>query len=155
MAARKKTTMQPPSAADFTIVLEDLRSQFKVFGEALEVVREEGRQSSAGLRQEMRESIGAFRQEVGQAISAFREEVGQAIGAFREEVRGDFKEVDRRLGALEGEMGLVKEVVIEHGRGLKELRAAVERLTEKVDRKVDRAEVVAIVEEVIARPRSH
>lgn len=143
MAARKRKTPHSPSAADFTIVLEDLRSQFKVFGEALETVREEMGQSVTGLREE--------------------------IGTLRDEVRSGFKEVDGRLGTLERDMLLVKTVVVEHshdlkelrdtslehGRDLKELRTAVDRLTEKVDHKVDRAEVGAIVEGVLARPRSH
>ena len=46
-AGKKKTgTMgEPPAptAAEFTVVLEDIRSQFKVFGEALDVLRDEVR----------------------------------------------------------------------------------------------------------------
>jgi hypothetical protein len=42
MATGKKTTTNAaPAGAEFTVVLEDLRSQFRVFGEALQGLREE------------------------------------------------------------------------------------------------------------------
>jgi hypothetical protein len=86
MAARKGKTAHSPSAAEFTIILKDLRSQFKVFGEALE----------------------AFRQEWNGAIAALREEMVQSIASLREEVRSGSREVDVRFGTLERDVGLVK-----------------------------------------------
>jgi hypothetical protein len=95
---------RPSAARQFSVVLEDIRSPFTVFGEALQ--------------------------------------------GFREQV-------DRSFDRVEHETVLLKNASLEHGRRLKEVRSAVDRLTEKVDRKVDRAKVEAIVEEVVARPRSH
>jgi hypothetical protein len=114
LAPRKKTsggTSPRTSAREFAVVLEDVRSQFKVFGEAF-----------LGLRDQM---------------------------------TAGFEQVDRRFEQVDGEIGLLKAAVIEQSRELREIRVAVSRLEDKVDKKVDRVEVEAIVEEVLARPRPH
>jgi chromosome segregation ATPase len=136
----------PTITRQFSVLVEDLRSQFKVFGEALQGSREE---------------VAAGFQQVDRRLHVLERDVSV--------VKGD-------VSILKGDMALVKTAVLEHSRDLKELRAtslehtrelkevksdlaevrmAVDRLTVKVDQKVDRAEVAAIVEEVVARPRSH
>jgi archaellum component FlaC len=80
---------------------------------------------------------------------------------------GRFEQIDRRFDRMEGrfegletDVGLLKLAVTENGRELKQVRASVERLEERVDaidakleRKVDRDEVEAIVERVVTRLR--
>jgi hypothetical protein len=123
VASRKKrpTVRSPTLARGFSVVVEELRLQFKVFGEALGALRDE-------------------------------------VAAGFEQVDRRFEQVDHRLGKVEGEVGflrkelvLVKTVVVEHSGELKEIRGAVARLEQKVDKKVDREQVVAMIERVVAR----
>jgi hypothetical protein len=62
-------------------------------------------------------------------------------------VTSGFERVDR-------ELGLVKAVVIDHSRDLREIRDSATRLEAAMEKKVDRDEVEAIVERVVARPRA-
>src|ERR1700679_96990 len=117
MAARKKEH----ALAGFTVVLEDIRSQFRVFGEALQ-----------GIRETMDARFGA-------------------VDCRFDAVARRFDAVDRRFDAVEaradrtdGELALVKVAVLENSRELKELRGAVSRL-------VDRNEVEVIVARALAR----
>ena len=117
MAARKKEH----ALAGFTVVLEDIRSQFRVFGEALQ-----------GIRETMDARFGA-------------------VDCRFDAVDRRFDAVDRRFDAVEaradrtdGELALVKVAVLENSRELKELRGAVSRL-------VDRNEVEVIVARALAR----
>src|SRR5690606_10480239 len=66
---------------------------------------------------------------------------------------GSFVEVAAQLAEIHRELGLVKSVAIDHGRQLREIRKTVESIETKVDAKVDRSEVVAIVEAAISRRR--
>ena len=125
MAARKKKSIPP--AEGVSVVLEDMRSQFKVFGEALQGFREEFSSGLQGLREE---------------VSAGFEQVARRF----EQVDHRFEGIDRELGHLKREVVLVKATVIDTSREVREIRGALEK-------KVDRDEVEAIVERVIARPR--
>jgi hypothetical protein len=143
MATRKKAGdggAEPPDAGSrdqFTVVVEDLRSQFKVFGE--------------GLR-------------VNENMAAGFERVDRSF----ERVDRRFERVDRELGIVKAELGLVKAAIvshdrelglvkatiIEHGGELREIRGSLKRVEDGMVRKVDRDEVEAIVERVVARPRA-
>jgi hypothetical protein len=126
MATRKKKEEPNGSTTRaFTVAVEQLQGQFKVFGEQLGAVRED----VAVLRGE----VGALRGEVG----VLRGEVG----VLREQVTTGFAQVDQRFERVEHEIGLLKVAVIEQGRELK--------------KKVDRDEVEAIVERAIARSARH
>ena len=146
MAARRKRIAKAPAGeADraFTIVLEDLHSRFNVFGEALQAVREDVQ----GLRGE----VHGLRTE----IHGVRDE----LHGFRAEVATRFEGVDR-------ELGLVKVVLVEHTRDIREIRgelrdvrnelgdvqATVTRVEGALDRKVDRDEVASIVARGIETP---
>jgi hypothetical protein len=130
----------------FSVLVEDMRSQFQVFGESLQ-----------GLREHMDTRF---------------EQVDRRF----EQVDRRFEQVDRRFDDVESGIVLLKDVSLDHTRALKvvkrdlkelkaasieqthqlnEVRSAVDRLTVKVDQKVDRAEVERIVDEALARPRSH
>src|SRR5580704_7697763 len=117
MAARKKED----ALAGFTVVLEDIRSQFRVFGEALQGVRE---------------TMDARFDAVDRRFDA----VDRRFDA----VDRRFDAVDARADRTDGELALVKTAVLENNRELKELRGAMTRL-------VDRDEVEAIVARALAR----
>ena len=104
VAAKKRTggASTIPDAHGFTVVLEDLRGQFQVFGEALQ--------------------------------------------GLRDRVEARFASVDR-------ELGLVTSVLLEHGRQLTEIRQSVETIETNLDAKVDRTEVVTIVEGGLSKLR--
>ena len=117
MAARKKED----ALAGFTVVLEDIRSQFRVFGEALQGIRE---------------TMDARFDAVDRRFDA----VDRRFSA----VDGRFSAVDSRFDAVDARVDRVKVAVLENNRELKELRGAVSRL-------VDRDEVEAIVARALAR----
>jgi hypothetical protein len=141
-AARRKSTNGAP---EFTVVVEDLRSQFKVFGEALGGLRD---QVSAGFERVEHRLDGVEHRLDG---------VEHRLDGVEHRLDG----VEHRLGVVEGDvaglrhgMDLVKTVLVEHSRELKDIRGTLVRLEEKVDKKVDREEVEALVEQAVARARS-
>ena len=142
MAGRKKSSPVPPSdgAHAFAVVVEQLRGDFKVFGEAL-----------GGLRQQVTEEIGALRQQVTGEIGTLRQQVTEEIGTLRQQMTDGFERVDREfgevrreLGDMKVDLGLVKSAVTTHTRELREIRGAL-------GNKVERGEVEAIVEHAVAR----
>ena len=98
---KKKPIKAPRTLAAFVVVLEDLNSKFKVFGEGLQ-----------GVRDELRE----FRGEVDLRFEA---------------VDRRFDAVDARSDRTDGELALVKAAVLENNRELKELRGAVTRMVNR------------------------
>ena len=134
MAVRKKKGTRArasASARGVGVVLEDLRSQFKVFGEALQGTREQMTSEFAAVRAEMTSESAAARAET-------------ATG---------FAQVDREIGHLKTDLGFVKRAVTGHSRELREIRvelketkAAVVRIEGALARKVDRDELEAIVQ---------
>jgi archaellum component FlaC len=131
----------PPSdgAHAFAVVVEQLRGDFKVFGEAL-----------GGLRQQVTEEIGGLRGEIGglrQQMTDGFERVDRELGEVRRdlgEVKRDLCEVKRDLGEVKVDLGLVKSAVTTHTRELREIRGTL-------GNKVERGEVEAIVEHAVAR----
>jgi hypothetical protein len=117
------------AARHFSVIVEDLLSQFKVFGEALQ-----------GLRENM-----ALRFD---GIDRRFDGIDRRFGG-----------IDRRFDGIDQEILLLKDASLTHTRELKEvnhqlreIRTSVDRLAEKVDQKVDRTEVEAIVERALSRP---
>ena len=121
--------MPPPDGARaFAVVVEQLRGEFKVFGEAL-----------GGLRQEMNDRFERVEHELG--------EVKRDIGEVKRdlsEVKRDVGEVQRELGEVKVDLALVKSAATTHTRELREIRSAL-------GNKVERGEVEAIVEHAVAR----
>jgi archaellum component FlaC len=117
------------AARHFSVIVEDLLSQFKVFGEALQ-----------GLRENM----------------ALRfDEIDRRFDGIDDR----FERIDHRFDGIDQEILLLKDASLTHTRELKdvnhqlrEIRTSVDRLAEKVDQKVDRTEVEAIVERALSRP---
>jgi hypothetical protein len=109
MAGRKKgpSVPAPDGARAFTVVVEQLRGEFKAFGEAL-----------GGLRQQMTDGFERVEQELG--------------------------DVKRDVAEMKVDLGLVKSAATTHTRELREIRSAL-------GNKVERGEVEAIVEHVVAR----
>ena len=111
-----------PTSADFTVVLEDLRSNFLVFGEALQVMREE----------------------MGQRFEQVDRRFEQVDRRF-EHVDRRFDRVDRRFDRVEGELGtlttnmtLLKSAIIDLARENKGVRASVDDLAERIEKRPDR-----------------
>ncbi len=147
MAGRKKSPrVSPPPPPDgeraFAVVVEQLRGDFKVFGEAL-----------GGLRQQMNDGFAAVDRRFEQVDRRFEqvdrrfERVEHELGEVKRdlgEVKRDLGEVKRDLGDVKVDLGLVKSAATTHTRELREIRAAL-------GNKVERGEVEAIVEHVVAR----
>jgi archaellum component FlaC len=83
MVAPKKSRPKAPTAHEFTVILEDLRAQFAVFGEALESVRD-------SLREEMRrgfERVDRRFEQVDQRFEALERDMGLVKSAVTEQSR--------------------------------------------------------------------
>jgi hypothetical protein len=139
MSARKKvrkvegvTSRSAPLAREFLVVLEDVRSQFKVFGEALQVVNEK---------------VDRLDRHVTSGFERVDREIATGFERVDREMATGFERVDR-------ELGLVKAVVLEHSRELRQIRGGMTRLEAVMEKKVDRDEVEAIAQRVVDRPRS-
>ena len=124
------------AARHFSVIVEDLLSQFKVFGEALQ-----------GLHENM-----ALRFD---GIDDRFERIDHRFDGIDHRFDG----IDGRFDGIDQEILLLKDASLTHTRELKEvnhqlreIRTSVDRLAEKVDQKVDRTEVEAIVERALSRP---
>ncbi|MGO8996395.1 MAG: hypothetical protein ACLQVI_24030 [Polyangiaceae bacterium] len=127
-------------------MIEEMRSQFKVFGEAV-----------LGVRQD---------------LAGFREEVTSRFERVDREMALGFARVDREmaegLGRIDRDLELVKSAIVDHSRELRdlrgevgelrgevgELRGAVNKVEAVLEKKVERDEVEAIVRRVATPPRS-
>ncbi len=175
MAGRKKGPPIPRHDARegeraFAVVVEQLRGEFKVFGEAL-----------GGLRQQMTDGFERVDREIGEVKRDLVEVKRDLVEVKRDlvevkrdlvevksdlvevkrdlvevkrdlvevkrdlvEVNRDLVEVKRDLGEVKVDLGLVKAAVTTHTRELREIRGAL-------GNKVERGEVEAIVEHAVAR----
>ena len=122
------------SARAFSVLVEEMRSQFKVFGEALE---------------QQREQMARRFDQVDQRFDQVDRRFDQVDRRF-EQVDRRFEQVDQRFERVDRELGLVKAAVLENSREIRQLRGAVEALDAK---KADRDEVEGIVERVLVRRR--
>jgi hypothetical protein len=137
MAGRRKgpPTPRPDGERAFAAVVEELRGEFKVFGGALSGLRGE----MTELRQEVRivgEELGGLRQQMTDGFAG--------VDRRFERVEHELGEVKRDLAEVKVDLGLVKSAATPHSRELKEIRSAL-------GNKVERGEVEAIVEHVVAR----
>jgi len=123
MASKNRRTGTTNASRAMTVVLEDIRSQFSVFGEAL-----------VGLRETMDRRFA----ELGERMDARFAVVDRRF----EQVDQRFDQVGHRLGRLEGDVILLKAAVIENARDIREMRGTLTRIEAKLDEKVDRSELV-------------
>jgi hypothetical protein len=135
MAGRKKSPPMPPPSAEraFAVVVEQLRGDFKVFGEAL-----------GGLRQQFTEELGGLRHQFTEELGGLRQQFTEELGGLRQQMNDGFADVHRDLGEVKVDLALVKSAVTTHTRELREIRSAL-------GNKVERGEVEAIVEHAVAR----
>jgi septal ring factor EnvC (AmiA/AmiB activator) len=135
MAVRKKTVKGQGNgdgaaiARELVVVVEEQRAQFRVFGEALQGVRE---------------TLDRRFDEVDRQF--------EAVDTRFETMDRRFDRVERDLVVVKQELALVKTAVLETNREVKDLRRADEDL---YARKVDRDEVEGIVERVLERKGIH
>jgi septal ring factor EnvC (AmiA/AmiB activator) len=133
VAARKKipsnTPAPPADAAGFVVVLEDIRSQFKVFGDALRSSREE--------------SARHFEQ-IDHRFDQVDHRLDQHDIRFATLDR-EIREIRRDVGAVRGDLGAVRG-------DLDDVRSTVGRIEIALASKVNRDEVESIVQRVLGRP---
>jgi septal ring factor EnvC (AmiA/AmiB activator) len=118
MASRRNRPADSASdeARGFAVVVEKMYGEFKVFGEAL-----------AGLTAQVKAGF----EDVGRRFAEVDRRFGQIDKRFErvdqrfEQIDQRFEHVEQELAVVKHEVGLVKAVVLEHGRALKEIRAAV------------------------------
>ena len=119
----KRRAKDDPSDRGTAILVEDMRAQFRVFGEALE-----------GLRDQVVSGFDQVRQRFD-GVDARFDRIDRRLDGMDTRFDG----VDARLERVDREIGLLKSAVLENTR---EIRAEVRRLD---DRKVDREEIDAII----------
>jgi predicted nucleic acid-binding Zn-ribbon protein len=136
VAARRKKPVAPAAgdAGAFAVVVETLRGDFRVFGEALTGLR--------GEVADLRGEVHAGFERVDRELTSVRADMSE-VKHDLSEVKHELSEVKHDLSEVKHELGLVKSAVLEHGRELREIR----------DRKVDREEVEGIVQGVVSRVR--
>lgn len=109
MAAKKTTKKMPvrktlehpaPSESQFTVVLEDIRSQFQVFGESLQ----------------------GFREEVNARFDRIEGRLDGVEGRL-DRVEGRLDGVEGRLDRVEGRLGRVEDAVLTHTKELRQINA--------------------------------
>ena len=119
--SKKPSSRARPLHRDFVVVLEALRGDFRVFGDAL---------------QSFREDVDARFQQVDARF--------QQVDARFERIDARFDQVDAHFDRVDNDIGLLKSAVVENTRELGRIGTAL-------DRKVDRDEVEALVERVVRR----
>ena len=137
MADLEKGPPMPPPDGEraFAVVVEQLRGEFKVFGEAL-----------GGLRQQMTDGFAA----VDRRFERVERELGEmrvdldAVKADVAELKVDVAELKVDVAEVKVDLGLVKSAATTHSRELREIRQVL-------GNKVERGEVETIVEHVVAR----
>jgi chromosome segregation ATPase len=137
MAARKKTVKQQQGgngngvadARALAVVIEEQRAQFKVFGEALQGVRD----NLTDLRGEMDRRFDG----VDREIALVKGEIVVVKGDLSA-VKGELSVVKGELSVVKTDLSLVKSAVLETNRDVKDLRRSVGELDA---RKVDRDEL--------------
>ncbi len=120
MASRKKTATTPKNMratrkplgavaeSQFTVVLEDIRSQFQAFGEALQGLRESDERQSAEVRSELglvKDAIRTHTSELkfhGIGLHNMSSSVKDVRG-ITERIDAKLDNHERRLKALEGD----------------------------------------------------
>ena len=130
MATRRKPVKsnEPEGARAFGVLVEEMRGHFKVFGEHLQGVD----QRVKDLDQRV-EGLDNRVAGLDNRVAGLDQRVTEGFAL----IDARFSKVDDQLNDVRYELGQVKSAVLEHGRLLKT--------------KVDRGEVAAIVEGVLAR----
>lgn len=152
MASRKKAeapskAAKPRSASEavrqFTVVLEEIRSQNRAFGEGQQLLRE---QMQAGF-----ERVDRRFEQVDRRFEQVDRRFEQVDRRF-EQIDRRFEQIDGHLEQVDGRLGRLEDAVLENRREIKLLRADVNDLAAK---KADREEVEALVARAVGRTGSH
>jgi archaellum component FlaC len=159
------------AARHFSVIVEDLLSQFKVFGEALQGLRENMAVRFDGIDHRF-DGVDHRFERIDDRFDGIDHRFERIDDRFDgidhrfERIDDRFDGIDDRFDGIDGrfdgidqEILLLKDASLTHTRELKEvnhqlreIRTSVDRLAEKVDQKVDRTEVEAIVERALSRP---
>jgi archaellum component FlaC len=120
-----------------TAVVEGMRSDFKAFGTRLEGLDDKMTAGFARVDERL-DGVDERLDGVDQRLDGVEQRLSHVEGQIADLSR-DVADLSHDVADLSHEVGLVKVAVLEHGRDLK--------------RKVDRDEVEAVVERVVARMR--
>jgi hypothetical protein len=94
-AARPRRRTPAADYAAFTVVLEDLRAQFAVFGESLQ--EKASRSELYAVRDELRAEMHEMRGELRAEMHEMRGELRAEMHELRDEVRAALLDLSRRL----------------------------------------------------------
>jgi chromosome segregation ATPase len=165
MAGRRQGPSKPAAdgARAFAVVVEQLRGEFKVFGEALGGLRQQmtdGFDEVRGDVAELKHDVTGLKHDVTELkhdvtelkhdVTGLKHDVTELKHDVAElkhdmgEVKRDLAEVKVDLAEVKVDLSLVKSAATTHSRELREIRSAL-------GNKVERGEVEAIVEHVVAR----
>jgi chromosome segregation ATPase len=158
MAGRRQGPSKPAAdgARAFAVVVEQLRGEFKVFGEALGGLRQQmtdGFDEVRGDVAELKHDVTGLKHDVTELkhdVTELKHDVAELkhdMGEVKRdlaEVKVDLAEVKVDLAEVKVDLSLVKSAATTHSRELREIRSAL-------GNKVERGEVEAIVEHVVAR----
>jgi predicted nucleic acid-binding Zn-ribbon protein len=99
-----KRTKSEENRDQYTVVLEDLRSQFKVFGEGLQAVRKKGDETFEAVG-ELKEDVAVLKEDVTvlkQDMQEVKEELHLIRNELKEKVsRDEFLALEHRVSRLE------------------------------------------------------
>jgi chromosome segregation ATPase len=129
------------SRDQYTVVLEEIRSQFKVFGESLGDVKAE----VASFKVEVRAGFERVDQRFERIDQRF-ERVDQRF----ERIDQRFDRLEMRADGTDGDLRFLRAAVTDHSGELRELRAGQARIEAALDKKVDRDEVQAMIVQGLA-----
>jgi len=144
MAARRPQEKRKGRPAELGELRTEMRAGFKEMRDGFTAVRAEMRDGIEDLRAETHEGFKGF----GLRLAALDEKMDAGFARIDGEfqvVKSDLEVVKHDLTLVKQDVGLLQTAVIEHGKQLKEIR----------EKKVDRDEVEAIVERVVARAAGH
>jgi septal ring factor EnvC (AmiA/AmiB activator) len=136
VSTRPKKWRGPTATHPFSVVVEDMRSQFRVFGESLQ-----------GLREHMDTRFD----EVDCRFDRVENEIVLLKDVSQKHTR-ELKKHTRELNELKTVSSENTRELKEVNHQLREILTSVDRVAEKVAQKVDRVEVEAIVERALSRP---
>jgi methyl-accepting chemotaxis protein len=158
MAARRKAPQKATEtrAGDSkgAVRLEDVLSKLNVFGGSLEILKEQLASGFERVDREihsLNEKVASGFERVDREIHSLNERLSSGFAQVErrfEQVDQRFDQIDRRFEKVDREMGLVKAAALENSRDIREIRTTVTRIESK---KVDRDEVISIVEQTLAR----
>ncbi len=93
-------------------------------------------QGFASLNDKIDSGVGSLNDKFGSELASLNDKIDSGLASLNDKVDSGFAAVNARFEHVDDELGRVKDALMEHGRQLKDIRAAL-------DQKLDRDEVEA------------